>query len=280
MPRNMMWVSLPDGNGLDSLGWRNDGAGLQGYHFNDGAKENIVNDQKFDKRRAWLRRFAATGVLGAAGLAGLVRVSVAMSRRPFPEGVQELKGDVRVNGKPAAPGTPVNPGDRVVTGANSSVVFVIGSDAWLLRDHTELRIDGRVAQKSPSGEIVAPAVKALQVLRGKVLSVFGRGEKRILTPTVTVGVRGTAVYVEVEPRRSYVCTCYGEAVIQSKVPDVQETVKTQHHEAPRYIYAPGAPQIIEKAKVVNHTDDELTMLEALVGRSPPFAGLYGWNQRY
>jgi hypothetical protein len=233
-----------------------------------------------EDRRAWLRRLAASGVLGVGGVAGLVRAALAMARRPFPEGIQELKGDVRVNGRAATSGMPVSSGDRVTTGAGSSVIFVIGTDAYLLRDHTELRIDGSAAKKSANGDIVAPVVKALQVLRGKVLSVFGRGDRHILTPTVTVGVRGTAVYVEAEPKRSYVCTCYGEAVLQSKVPGVQETVKTQHHEAPRYIHAPGASQVIEKASVINHTDDELVMLEALMGRSPPFAGLYGWNQRY
>jgi hypothetical protein len=279
MPRNLMWVRLPDDQGPDSLNLPFRAAGRCGLQFSNDAKGDSMN-RNGERRRAWLRRFIASGVLGAAGSAGLVRVAVAMARRPFPEGVQQLKGDVRVNGKPATPGMPVNPGDRVVTGANSSVVFVIGSDAYLLRDHTELRIDGTRAEKSPGGELLAPVVKALQILRGKVLAVFGRGEKQINTPTVTVGVRGTAVYVEAEPKRSYVCTCYGEAVLQSKVPGIQETVKTQHHEAPRYIHAPGASQVIEKANVVNHTDDELVMLEALMGRSPPFAGLYGWNQRY
>ena len=32
----------------------------------------------------------------------------------------------------------------------------------------------------------------------------------------------------------------------------------------------GAPQMIMGAPVVNHTDAELTMLENLVGRWPPF----------
>jgi hypothetical protein len=32
--------------------------------------------------------------------------------------------------------------------------------------------------------------------------------------------------------------------------------------------------MIEKAPVVNHTDEELIMLESLVGRTVPFALLY------
>ena len=41
------------------------------------------------------------------------------------------------------------------------------------------------------------------------------------------------------------------------------------HEAPRYITGGRVPRI-EKAPVLNHTDAELDMLEALVGRETPF----------
>jgi hypothetical protein len=45
-----------------------------------------------------------------------------------------------------------------------------------------------------------------------------------------------------------------------------------HHEQPRYILASGAPQMILRAPVVNHTDAELILLEGIVGRQPPFVG--------
>jgi len=56
------------------------------------------------------------------------------------------------------------------------------------------------------------------------------------------------------------------------VPPSRETVRTLHHEQPRYIMAQGAPQMIMPAPVVNHTDAELVFLESLVGREPPFVG--------
>lgn len=61
------------------------------------------------------------------------------------------------------------------------------------------------------------------------------------------------------------------------MPEARETVSTTHHDAPRYVYAHGEMPIkmIEQAPVVNHTDAELTMLEALVGRKPPFVGSGG-----
>ncbi len=225
------------------------------------------------RRRAWLLTLAASGALGVAGLTGLIRRAHALARRLYPEGIQEMKGDVRINNKPAKPGAMVTAGDIVTTGAGGYVVFVIGQDAFMLRERTRLQVSGERAGATPSGEVKAAVVKALNVISGKVLFVFGKGEKRILTPTVTIGVRGTGVYVEAEPKRSYVCTCYGETVLEAKGSNVRETIRTTHHESPRYVYAAGAPEaIMTAAPVVNHTDDELTMLEALLGRTPPFEG--------
>ena len=110
-------------------------------------------------------------------------------------------------------------------------------------------------------------------ITGAVLSVFGDGRRQLRTPSANIGIRGTAVYLEVEPSRTYVCTCYGEAVLEPRGdPAARETVRTLHHEQPRYIMAEGAPQMIMRAPVVNHTDAELVFLESLVGREPPFVG--------
>jgi len=55
---------------------------------------------------------------------------------------------------------------------------------------------------------------------------------------------------------------------------------TERHDAPRYIYASGE-QLIVKAPMINHTDDELFMLEALVGRMPGFfSPTYDKNYSY
>jgi hypothetical protein len=106
--------------------------------------------------------------------------------------------------------------------------------------------------------------------------VFEPGkEKLIRTPTSTIGIRGTAVYVEIEVARTYVCTCYGEAMLASvDDPAASETVRTRHHDEPRYIYRRGMPRMIEQAPVINHTDAELILLEGLTGRAVPFAYSY------
>jgi hypothetical protein len=90
------------------------------------------------------------------------------------------------------------------------------------------------------------------------------------TPNGSIGVRGTGFYVDVQDTRTYACICYGVADLMTTDGEKLETVRTQHHESPRYLYPAGATNRIESAPVVDHTDDELILLESLVGRRPPF----------
>jgi len=221
------------------------------------------NDVKFN-RRQWLRMTAAALAVQMAWLRG------ALAAGTVEKGVHRARGDVRVNGAPATEGMDVKAGDVVTTGAGSEVVFVTGKDAFLIRANSRVEAQGAFGALVLSG---------LRVITGAVLSVFSRGESKTLrTPTATIGIRGTAVYLEAEESRTYVCTCYGEADIESAMDtSVRETVRTTHHEQPRYVMGMGAPQMLMGAPVVNHTDAELTMLEALVGRRPPFLDRAGYQ---
>jgi len=54
-------------------------------------------------------------------------------------------------------------------------------------------------------------------------------------------------------------------------PDSQETVAATHHDKPLYIVqGQSAGRNIRPAPFVNHTDQELQLVEAIVGREPPF----------
>jgi hypothetical protein len=185
----------------------------------------------------------------------LVRNVLAQGR--VKTGVHTVRGEATINGQPAKPGMPVNPGDKVATGQDGQIVFVVERDAMLVRRNSTLET----------------AKSGLRLLSGAVLSVFApKQRKELRTSSATIGVRGTAVYLEAEPERTYVCTCYGEAVLEpAGDPNARETVRTRHHEQPRYIMAKGAPKMVMPAPMQNHTDAELEMLEALVGRKPPFA---------
>ena len=211
-------------------------------------------------RRAWL----FGGASGAAALVlELSRLRRALAAQAIEPGVARLQGEARINGRPAQRGMSVAPGDVMTTGASSELIAVVGADAFLARANTRVELGGGAA---------AFAAGALRVVTGALLSVFPPGEgKRILTPTAAIGIRGTGIYIEIHDARTYVCTCYGEAVLTPlEDPAAAETVRTQHHEEPRYIYSRGAPRMIERAPVVNHTDAELILLESLVGRRVPF----------
>lgn len=221
------------------------------------------------QRRLLLNKLAAGSALAAAA-PFLIRNVLAMGKREYTQGIHKLEGTVFLNNKAAALGMVVKTGDKVTTGPNSLVVFVVERDAYMLRSDSHLEITA-----------ASSGLKTLNLLAGKMLSVFDKGPKKIIVPTATIGVRGTAIYAEADAQRSYLCTCYGTVDIQANSnPSMQETVVTKRHDAPRYIYASG-DQLIVKAPVINHTDDELFMLEALVGRMPGFfSPTYDRNSGY
>jgi hypothetical protein len=213
-----------------------------------------------NSRRDWLKRAAAGGAALAVAMA---RLRQALAMGSVEAGIARARGDVRVNGQAARRGMEVKPGDVVVTGRDAELVMVVGRDAFLVRANSRVEFSGDAARL---------AVAALRVVTGAVLSVFEPGaRKRIQTATASIGIRGTGVYVEVDEMRTYVCTCYGEAELTPvDDPKAGETVRTTHHDQPRYIYPKGMPRMIEHAPVINHTDAELVLLESLVGRKVPF----------
>lgn len=209
-------------------------------------------------RRRFLRQTAA--LLPAAGLSGLIADALAQSDKPQQQGMRKVSGDVRVNGARASEGTIVRPGDTVTTGKGATAIYVVGQDAYLQRESSSISF----------------AKDILRVISGKLLSVFGRGDKEIKIPTATIGIRGTGCYIETEGEgakaRAYFCLCYGAAeVTPNAAPQQKETVVTQHHDKPHWIHNDATmPRSMVPAGMVNHSDMELEMLEALVGRVPPF----------
>ena len=209
------------------------------------------------------RRTVIAGAMGAGLAGGLGWLGELLAADRIARGVHTVSGEVTVNGAPAAQGAQVRAGDSVVTGPNGDVVFVVGRDAFMVRPESRIELLRR-------GN--SPLLTGLRILSGRVLSVFSRGRRRtIFAETATIGIRGTAVYVEAEAQRTYVCTCYGQVELASRDdPTAREMIRTRHHDQPRYVMPSGAPQMLMGAPVINHTDAELILLESLVGRKPPF----------
>lgn len=186
----------------------------------------------------------------------------------LPEGrsVFRITGNVSVNGAAATLRTVVRPGDVVETRDNSEMIFVVGSHSMIIRSNSRLEIE------RPAKSATSLLISGLRLLTGKLLSVSRDSPMRIATSTATIGIRGTGWYAEADPEQTYFCTCYGTTQISAnRDPESSETVNSKHHDRPLYILDKAAEgKSIREAPFINHTDQELMLIEALVGRTPPF----------
>ncbi|HYC35689.1 MAG TPA: hypothetical protein VEC19_04655 [Usitatibacter sp.] len=219
-------------------------------------------------RRRLVQAILAGGGLGAAGLSGFLSRAMAAGDLPNQTGVARLEGTATINGQPAKVGSAISMGDRIGTGPASQAVIVVKGDAFLLRARTVIEIKGRDG-----------SLTDLLIAGGRVLSVFSRKPVSVHAATATIGIRGTGAYFEVEPAEVYFCLCYGEAVIDGPQMKPRE-VKTTHHESPLLLRQDGSTMRAEPGPFRNHKDEELVLLESLVGREPPFVkdGQYPANK--
>ena len=207
-------------------------------------------------------------MFASPGLGALIQPAYARGDIPDQlrdRSIYKVEGEVTVDGSAADIDTVITAGSRIKTGAKSRVIFVVASDAFILRSNSDLLLE------SSDGLII----EAMRLVAGKILTVFGKREKphTISTSTATIGIRGTGVYVESEQERSYICTCYGAVNIVAEADNsVSLDVVSEHHDNPIYILNSAEDgQLIRPAPFINHTDAELSLIEALVGRTPPFA---------
>lgn len=221
-----------------------------------------ANKFRLLQRRMFIRRLAATGTLGAAGLSGFMSRALAKGDMPVTPGLNQLKGTATVNGRPASAGTPVTARDKVSTGPASEAVIVVKEDAFLLRANTTIEL---AESRGVLSEILIGA--------GSVLSVFGKKPVTIRAGKAVIGIRGTGAYAEVDPDEVYFCLCYGQADVSGPGMARPRRITTIHHESPLLLSEREGVMNARESTVKNHFDDELIMLEALVGREPPFMGL-------
>ena len=268
-----------------------------------------MKDQEDDPRRRLLIKALAAGAFSTTLPRGNAWGDSFFGSRPekLPPGqsIYHIRGEVKVNGKPASLHTHIGPNDHVSTGKNSELIFVVGGNSMLMRADSHLKMHGgtmtpkgrKVATQAPAP---APAhaspppethheehhaehhtehhgigsyfVNALRLITGKLLSVSRHQTMGIHTSTATIGIRGTGVYMESNPEMTYFCNCYGVTDVTSREdPNDRTTIISTHHNDPKYILAkPLEGQFILPAPFINHTDEELMIIEALVGRSPPF----------
>jgi hypothetical protein len=175
--------------------------------------------------------------------------------------IHELQGTVIVNKKPLTRASSIKNGDEIVVSPDGKLVFSIGEDAFLVRGGSTLQV---------YAEENSVLVSALRLVNGAMLGVFGKRKHttRIYTATATIGIRGTAVYAAVTPEKLYTCTCYGHTDLIVGL-DKADVIAT-HHNAHVVTASKNGNAQMKAFEVLDHTDDELRMLEALVGRKPIF----------
>ena len=141
------------------------------------------------------RRRLLAATLAAGGL-------LLLPSRSWAGDIRDLVGEVKVNNRKVGKRSSVYPGDTVETGSGAMIAFVVGNDAYVLRENARLELEG--GNKDTFA-------RALRLLTGGLLAVFGKSSttRQLHTQTVTAGIRGTGIYMESEPSRTYFCTCYG-----------------------------------------------------------------------
>jgi len=221
-----------------------------------------------ETRRDFLVNALGLGLFAVGNAVGILQPVYALSglpdRLPKGQSIYRVAGDVRVNGKKADIKTQIGANAIVQTGVNSEIIFVVSSEAFILRSNSELQLGG--------SDFI---LDTMRVISGAVLGVFGKREapRTVTTTTATIGIRGTGIYIEAEPDRTYACTCYGHTRISANAdPNVVEDIVTKKHDQPVYILPSASQQkLIVKAPIINHSDKELALIEALVGRETPWS---------
>ena len=221
-----------------------------------------------EKKRKFLVDALTLGLFAGVGTAGVLNPAFGLSglpdRLPKGQSIYRLSGEVLVDGRPADLKTRVNPGSVIRTGADGEIVFVVASDAFILRANSEVQL-------TASGLLI----QSMRIISGALLGVFGKRDDghRIETSVATIGIRGTGIYIESGKDKTYACTCYGRTRISPNAnPSLITDVETSHHDMPLYIVSePVRGKFVFPAPVINHSDQELALIEALVGRKTPFA---------
>ena len=224
-------------------------------------------DRADDPRRRQLIQALSLGLF-TAGLpwrAALAQVfGSTPSKLPPGQSIYRISGTALVNGTPATLKTPIGSNDTVETLKSSEIVFVVGENAMVLRGGS--RIELRPDQNR------SILLSGFRMLTGALLSVSRNRQMAFQTATATIGIRGTGFYLESDPQQTYFCTCYGASDIAANDdPTSKDSVVSAHHDKPLYILAKAQPgQSIRGAPFINHTDQELMLIETLAGRTPPW----------
>lgn len=199
------------------------------------------------ERRSFLKAAASWSLMGSFPGA------IAANR----SNVVEQMGDVLLNGARLLPQQGIEVGDQIETGPGTSLVFVLGDAAFQVRQNSRMLVEGEVSSST---------VNKLLLLAGGVVSVWRKGiQRQVVTQNLTAGIRGTGVYTEIfadQGGRSYLCNCYGTVAVANG--NDAFLSQSEYHQSFWGEVTPVNGRSLTPAGAINHVDEELEMLAALI----------------
>lgn len=145
--------------------------------------------------------------------------------------IRQLEGRVFINNRPAKLDSVITPGSKIEVLQGAKIAFSLGGDAFLLRSGTVLEIQG-------DGGVVAGG---LRLLTGALLAVFDKRQQpvSITTEVAVIGIRGTAVYLDLQPHTCMAAPATGKpmcrflakavSIHRSSVSVPPTTIRTKWH---------------------------------------------------
>ena len=110
--------------------------------------------------------------------------------------------------------------DNIIETKTKKVILKVKDDFYLIRPESKLKFVSN---------------KLVEILKGSVHAVFSKqkDELKVKIPQGTIGIRGTSIFVDIEPKnnRSYFCNCYGETVLYDNNDKLFETIVSYGHES-------------------------------------------------
>jgi len=198
-----------------------------------------------------------------SALAGLLCLSAC--GKPAADRPAAVASCVSVEGRAAKSGAGLSAGDDILEG--ETIIAEDGGAAVVkIRDRASLRLKN-------AGKIVFDKVGetiALQLDYGALMSVVSKADRTfsIRTPAATVGVRGTAFYVESRAvDQTYVCLC--EGALSVTTPDTVHEIRTparDHHNAVLISPSRSGALMPAPAPMLNHTNSDISDLETVLSR--------------
>ncbi len=214
--------------------------------------QHILRDRS-EKELLWYQRRGFLSAAAAWTALGGFAAAQAQQR----SNIVELLGDAQLNGARLRPQQTIQTGDEIVTGPDTSLIFVVGNSSFKVRQNSRMSVE--------RGSTLN-VVSLLRLLGGGVISVWGNGPLRqVVTPTLTAGIRGTGVYTEIfaqQNNRPYFCNCYGTVEIRNRADRI--TSQAVYHQSFWGEVQPKEGRYLTPAPAINHGDEELEYLARLV----------------